>query len=132
MRLDPGVTGADDFPVTLMSTASLAAVGKALDDREPDARRFRMTVTVDGLDAWAEHGWAGREVRLGPEVRLRVVDPVPRCVVTTTDPEDGARDVPVLHALARVRGKGDVTFGVWCQVVAPGRVRRGDTVSLDG
>jgi uncharacterized protein YcbX len=132
MRLDPGVTGADDFPVTLMSTASLAAVGKALGDREPDARRFRMTVTVDGLDAWAEHGWAGREVRLGPEVRLRVVDPVPRCVVTTSDPEDGARDVPVLHALARVRGKGDVTFGVWCQVVAPGRVRRGDTVSLDG
>jgi uncharacterized protein YcbX len=131
MRLDPGVTGADDFPVTLMSTASLAAVGAALGGGEPDARRFRMTVTVGGLDAWEEHGWAGREVRLGPEVRLRVVDSVPRCVVTTSDPEDGARDVPVLHALARLRGKDDVAFGVWCQVVAPGRVRRGDTVSVD-
>jgi uncharacterized protein YcbX len=132
MRLDAGMTGADDFPVTLMSTASLAAVTGALGGEETDPRRFRMTVTVDGLDAWAEHGWAGREVRLGPEVVLRVVDPVPRCVVTTSDPDDGAREVPVLHALARLRGKDDVTFGVWCQVVAPGRVRRGDAVSVDG
>ena len=27
-----------------------------------------------------------------------------------------------------LRGKHDVTFGVWCEVVAPGRVRVGDQV----
>jgi hypothetical protein len=36
--------------------------------------------------------------------------------------------VPTLKALAELRGKDDVTFGVWCEVVAPGRVRVGDTV----
>jgi MOSC domain-containing protein YiiM len=36
----------------------------------------------------------------------------------------------VLKALAQLRGKDDVTFGVWCDVVAPGRVRVGDPVGV--
>jgi uncharacterized protein YcbX len=128
---DEAQTGADDFPVTMMSLASLAALGEALDGGRPDPRRFRMTITVDGLGAWEEHGWAGREVEVGQAV-LRVVDPVPRCVVTTRDPEVGSRDVPVLKALADLRGKQDVTFGVWCEVAQPGLVREGDAVTLRG
>jgi MOSC domain-containing protein len=122
---DPGETGADDAPVTLMSTASLDALGAALDGGAPDPRRFRMTVTVDGLAPWEEHGWGGEEVAVGDAV-LRVDAPVARCVVTTRDPDSGRRDVPTLQALAQLRGKRDVTFGVWCQVVRPGVVRRGD------
>jgi uncharacterized protein YcbX len=127
LALDQGEVGADDFPVTLMSSASVAALGDALAEGPLDPRRFRMTITVDGADAWEEHGWAGGEVEVG-EVRLRIADPVPRCVVTTRDPEKGRRDVPVLHTLAELRGKKNVTFGVWCEVERPGRVRRGDPV----
>jgi uncharacterized protein YcbX len=122
---DRDEVGADDFPVTLMSRASLGALGVALGDDAVDGRRFRMTIVVDGVDAWEEHGWNGREVRVGDAV-LRVAEPTPRCVVTTRDPDTGRRDAPVLKALAGLRGKDDVTFGVWCDVVAPGRVRVGD------
>ncbi|HYN50087.1 MAG TPA: MOSC domain-containing protein [Thermoleophilaceae bacterium] len=131
VALDQSEVGADDFPVTLMSSASVAALGKALDGRPPDARRFRMTITVDGTEPWEEHGWAGREVDVG-EAQLRIADPVPRCVVTTRDPEKGRRDVPVLQTLAKLRGKKNVTFGVWCEVTRPGRVRRGDPVVAVG
>jgi uncharacterized protein len=126
---DAADRGADDAPVTLMSEASLNALAPALDGAVPDPRRFRMTITIDGVDAWEEHGWSGREVAAGDAV-LRVTEPVPRCVVTTRDPEQGTRDVPTLKALANLRGKDDVTFGVWCEVVAPGRVRVGDAVAL--
>ena len=126
---DAGETGADDFPVTLMSGASLRALAPALDGPVPDGRRFRMTLTVEGVDAWEEHGWDGRELAVG-EARLRVASPVPRCVVTTRSPDDGHRDAPVLKALARLRGKGDVTFGVWCEVTRPGVVRRGDLLTV--
>jgi uncharacterized protein YcbX len=119
--------GADDAPVTLMSQASLAALAPALDGAVPDPRRFRMTITIDGVDAWEEHGWSGRRVAVGGAV-LQVTEPVARCVVTTRDPDSGSRDVPTLKALATLRGKDDVTFGVWCEVVAPGRVRVGDAV----
>jgi uncharacterized protein YcbX len=121
--------GADDFPVTLMSRASLAALGAALGDPTVDGRRFRMTITIDGVDAWDEHGWAERDVAVGEAV-LRVAEPTPRCVVTTRDPDSGRGDAPVLKALAGLRGKDDVTFGVWCDVVAPGRVRVGDATVL--
>lgn len=128
---DDGQTGADDFPVSLMSIASLHALAPALGGGTPDPRRFRMTLTIDGVEAWEEHGWAGGELEAG-DARLRVVDPVPRCVVTTRDPDDGHTDVPVLKALARLRGPEDVTFGVWCDVVRPGAVRRGDPVTPCG
>ena len=119
---DAAQRGADDAPVTLMSEASLTALGV------PDARRFRMTITIDGVDPWEEHGWGDRELAVGSAV-LRVTAPVGRCVVTTRDPESGRRDAPTLKALAELRGKDDVTFGVWCEVVAPGRVRAGDAVT---
>jgi uncharacterized protein YcbX len=121
-------TGADDHPVTLMSRASLGALGAALGG-DVDGRRFRMTVEIDGVEAWEEHGWSGREVRAGDAV-LRVAAPTERCAVTTRSPDDGRRDAPVLKALAGLRGKDDVTFGVWCDVVAPGRVRVGDPIAV--
>jgi uncharacterized protein YcbX len=120
---DPADRGADDAPVTLMSQASFNALSV------PDARRFRMTITIDGVDAWEEHGWGGRELAAGDAV-LRVTAPVARCVVTTRDPERGSRDFATLKTLATLRGKDDVTFGVWCEVVAPGRVRVGDAVAV--
>jgi hypothetical protein len=124
---DEGVTGGDDHPVTLMSDGSLAAVSAALDGAVVDPRRFRMTLTIEGAQAWEEDGWAGREVAIGSG-RLRVAVPTERCVVTMRDPDDGHGDLPILRALAQLRGKRDVAFGVWCDVAASGLVRVGDEV----
>jgi uncharacterized protein YcbX len=120
--------GNDDHPVTLMSEASLHALAAEFSGTAPDPRRFRMTITVAGADAWAEHGWSGQQVTIG-DTTLRVLAPVPRCVVTTRNPESGATDARVLHALARLRGKNDITFGVWCEIIRPGPVRVGDLVT---
>jgi uncharacterized protein YcbX len=124
---DDGVTGGDDHPVTLMSDGSLAAVAAALDGAVVDPRRFRMTIAIEGAQAWEEDGWAGREVAIG-SATLRVAVPTERCAVTMRDPDDGHGDLPILRALARLRGKRDVAFGVWCDVAGPGVVRVGDEV----
>jgi uncharacterized protein len=126
---DAGERLADDAPVTLMSRASLTALAPALDDSVPDARRFRMTIAIDGAAAWEEHGWGGREIAAGGAL-LRGIEPVPRCVVTTRDPDDGRTDAPVLAALAQLRGSKGVTFGIWCDVLRPGAVRVGDPVQV--
>jgi uncharacterized protein len=124
----PEHLGSDDEPVTLMSEASLEALAPEFNGTAPDARRFRMTITIAGTDAWAEHTWRGQTVAIG-EVVLRVIAPVPRCVVTTRNPQSGATDARVLHALARLRGKDDITFGVWCDILQPGGIRVGDAVT---
>jgi MOSC domain-containing protein len=125
---DERVSGGDDHPVTLMSDGSLAAVAAALDGAAVDPRRFRMTIAVEGAQAWEEDAWAGREVEIG-SATLRVAVPTERCVVTMRDPDDGHGDLPILRALARLRGKRDVAFGVWCDVAASGVVRVGDAVA---
>ena len=129
MTREPGQLGADDFAVTLMGTPTLGALGEHLGEEALDGRRFRMNVTVDGTAPWEEHGWGGRELAVGEAV-LRGVDPVVRCVVTMRDPDTGKGDVPVLRGLAELRGKRDVTFGLWCEVVTPGVVRVGDEVRV--
>jgi uncharacterized protein len=126
-RREPEHIGHDDQPVTLMSEASLKALAPECSGAAPDPRRFRMTITMTGADAWAEHGWGGQKVAIG-EAIVQVIAPVPRCVVTTRNPDSGATDVRVLHALARLRGKNDVTFGVWCDIIHPGAIRIGDPV----
>jgi uncharacterized protein YcbX len=119
--------GADDCPVTLMSEASLHALAAQFSGTAPDPRRFRMTITVTGADPWAEHGWSGQRVTIA-DATLSVLEPVPRCVVTTRNPESGATDARILHALARLRGKKDITFGVWCEIIQPGHIHVGDLV----
>jgi uncharacterized protein YcbX len=126
-RREPEHIGHDDQPVTLMSGASLEALAPELDGTAPDPRRFRMTIAMTGTDAWTEHGWVGQKVAIG-EAILSVIGPVPRCVVTTRNPDSGVTDVRVLHALARLRGKNDITFGVWCDIIRPGRIHIGDLV----
>ena len=126
-KRDPGHIGNDDEPVTLMSEASLQALAPEFNGTVPDQRRFRMTVMITGTDAWAEHAWGEQNVAIG-EVLLRVIAPVPRCAVTTRNPESGATDVRVLHALARLRSKNDITFGVWCDIIRPGHIHVGDLV----
>ena len=120
--------GSDDCPVTLMSEASLHALAAEFSGTDPDPRRFRMTITVTGVDPWAEHSWGGQGVNIG-DVTLRVLEPVPRCLVTTRNPESGATDARILHALARLRGNKDITFGVWCENIQPGQIHVGDLVT---
>ncbi len=124
----PAHIGNDDQPVTLMSEASLQALAPEFDGRAPDPRRFRMSITITGTDAWAEHAWRGRAVTIGAAV-VGVIAPVPRCVITTRNPDSGATDARILHALARLRGKNDITFGVWCEILRPGAVHVGDAVT---
>ena len=53
---------------------------------------------------------------------------VGRCNCSKRNPESGATDARILHALARLRGKNDITFGVWCEILRPGRIQVGDAV----
>jgi len=135
----------DVHPVTIVSSGSIAALARHMAGDEIDRRRFRMLVEVDGCEAHAEDGWIGSEVTLGDAV-VRVEGPVPRCVVTTHNPDTGVRDADTLRAILRYRGArapddldtpvahlpdgGKAVFGVYASVVRPGAVRVGDEAAV--
>ncbi len=118
---------------SLVGTASLEALASAAGVDAVDGRRFRMLFGVDGLAPHEEDGWLGRRVRVGSAV----VEPrgnVGRCAVTTLDPDTGVSDLDTLRVLGAYRGEVPTTeplpFGIWAEVVEPGRVRLGDQVAL--
>jgi hypothetical protein len=135
VRADEPGAGLDRGPgaaASLVSTASLEALRHAAGADTPvDGRRFRMTFGVDGVDPHAEDGWLGRRVAVGDAVVVPRGN-VGRCRVTSLHPDTGVSDLETLDAIAGYRGEVETTeplpFGVWCEVVEPGRVAVGDPV----
>jgi uncharacterized protein YcbX len=134
------VSLADGYPLLLTSEESLGAVNdwiaegtKAAEGPVP-MRRFRPNVVVAGAPAWAEDGW--RRLRIGP-VTFRNAKGCDRCVLTTVDPDTGARGHEPLFALARHRRwDNKVWFGVNLIPDLPGDpsaglvIRAGDPVEV--
>ena len=121
----------DDSHVSLLTEASLEELARQSGTTEVDGRRFRMLVHVAGTRPHEEDEWLGREVRLGEAV-IRVTKQDARCRMTTRNPETGVKDFDTLKAIKAYRGVRDkkaIDFGVYADVVAPGRVRVGDPVA---
>jgi len=117
---------------TLVTDGSLDALGAALGVGAVDARRFRMLIELEGGSAHQEDTWVGGRIGLGATV-LRINAPVPRCAMTTHDPDTGRRDLDTLGAITRYRGQVDgkhAMFGVWAEVETPGIIRVGDAVRV--
>ena len=129
VRADEPQSGVDVHVGTLLGLASCERLGAEL-DAHVDPRRFRMLLELDGLAPHEEDGWREQRIAVGDAV-LHVRGPVPRCVVTTHDPDTGVRTLDTLRAIKSYRGVRDgklVDFGVYFDVERAGRVRVGDEV----
>jgi len=93
-----------------------------------------MLVELAGCEPHEEDTWGGLPVRLG-QALVEVGGPIPRCVVTTLDPDEGVKDFDTLKAIAAYRGvthDRDINFGVYANVLEPGTITVGDRVELLG
>ena len=120
--------------VSLISDASLKTLAQhgEREEDEVDGRRFRMLFQVDGVDAHGEDEWLGRRVRIG-EALIHLRGTVGRCAITTQNPETGVPDFDTLRVLEsyrgftnKARGKRELDFGVYGEVLEAGVVRVGD------
>ena len=132
----------DEYPVSLLSQASVDKLGDYLNHNlvTPDdntsvpvleGRRFRPNFLLDGCSPHEEDFWIGGLLQIGPDLRVRLVAPDPRCAITTLDPDTGDRDFNVPKLLQRYRPTTRAPyFGVYGTVEAPGVVSLGDQVDL--
>jgi uncharacterized protein YcbX len=131
----PG-TFQDLAPVTIMTTASLAAMAAQHPTGDWSAARFRpnLLLDVEG-DELVENTWVGRRLTIG-ELVIEVTSLSPRCVMTTLAQPGLPRDREILRTVARHNRQpfaGYGTFaclGAYASVVTPGRVAVGDPVAL--
>jgi uncharacterized protein YcbX len=128
----------DAFPMSLLTTSTLARLNELEPNSRFDERRFRMNVIVQSeRPGFIENDWVGHELAIGDAARLNVALPDPRCVMTTLAQGDLPKDIDVLRALVRhnKRQVGDLgqfpCAGVYTVVAARGTIRTGDRVALN-
>jgi uncharacterized protein YcbX len=123
----------DEGPVSLITTASLRRLTE-LSGGEPegaglDPLRFRANLLIDvSGTTFAEDSWPGHRLRVGPELVLRLVRPLTRCVMIDMAQDRAGVRNDLLKILAEHH---ELTFGVFATVERSGRVAVGDVCSWD-
>lgn len=124
------VSFADGFPFLVTHVASLNMLSERI-GQSVDMRRFRPNIVVSGGEPFDEDRWASLSKG---GLRLRLVKPCTRCVMTTVHPDEGVRssDLQPLRELGRFRRteKG-VVFGMNAVHDALGEIRVGDYFDVD-
>ena len=139
----PAGTFFDYAPVHLLTTGTLARLSDLYPEGRFDVRRFRPNVVVapaDGERDFVENQWLGQQLAIGGKVHLYLLDPCPRCVVTTLANDDLPRDPGILRTVTRHNAAASATAapgfvfeavaGVYASVLQAGVIRQGDAVSL--
>ncbi len=126
----------DGYPLSVLTTSTLAHLGELRPETRFDQRRFRMNViVVTQPDGFLENTWVGRELTIGDRVHLRVAMAVPRCVMTTLAQEELPQDIEVLRTLVRhnkvASGLGQLPCaGVYTVIATSGTLRVGDPLTV--
>jgi uncharacterized protein YcbX len=128
-EFDDEVSFADGAPLLLISKGSLMELNARL-ARPVTMGHFRPNVVVDTETAFAEDGWSA--IRVGG-AEFAVAWPCSRCILTTIDPESGAKDPggEPLETLKSYRRVGPcVMFGQNLIPRRHGAIRVGDSVHV--
>lgn len=127
----------DLFPLSVLTTSTVERLRELAPQSRIDERRFRMNVIV-AATGWGfiENSWLDHRLVIG-DVGIDIIQPDPRCVMTTLAQEDLPRDTDVLRTLVRhnridVGGDGlSPCAGVYAVVASPGTIHRGAQAVLN-
>lgn len=118
----------DTFPLSLISTQTIAALGAQLGEQF-DPRRFRPNIVVDAADGGdaPENSWVGSVLTIGG-LEMRVDKRDKRCVVVNVNPATLEKNPSVLQLITAER---ESCAGVYGTTVTPGVLSVGDEVVLE-
>ena len=124
---EPGVRHHDDSGLHLVTTAALRRLSELLGETV-EVARFRPNLVLETPGAgFIEDDWAGRELRLGADVLVRLGTGMPRCVMVDLAQGELGADGRILKLLAR---EHQLMLGIKVEVVRGGIVRQGDPAVL--
>jgi uncharacterized protein YcbX len=111
--------------ISLVSQATLDNLSE-LAGLQVDVRRFRPNIVLDGVPAWGEFDWVGKEMQLGT-ARIAITARINRCLNIDVHPETGERDISLLTLLKK--HFQHTQTGVLAQIITSGTVAIGDIMT---
>jgi uncharacterized protein YcbX len=128
----------------VLTTQTIDALRRAYPDGRVEPRRFRPNIIVraeGSPEGFVENDWVGRVLGIGPTLKIKVLIPTMRCVMTTLAQDDLPGDPGILRATVRanlipVRDRGRYPcVGVYASLArrlsSGGEIRRRDPVTLE-
>jgi uncharacterized protein YcbX len=133
----PEGTFFDFAPLHLLTTSTLDRIAVLSPRGTVEPERYRPNIIIrPSAPGFAENEWVGRDLRIGPDLVIRVIARTPRCAIPTLEHGDLPRDpdalrVPAAHnRVSAFEGRDpEPCAGAYAQVLRPGRIKVGDTAS---
>ena len=118
-----------DQKTKLISIINLASVRdlERVTGTAIDATRFRGNIMIDGIEAWSEFGWLGKDITCG-SATFKIKDRIERCAAINVNPTTGARDQNLVKALQV--GFGHIDMGIFATVTKAGSFATDDSLNL--
>ncbi|GAB5471908.1 MAG: MOSC domain-containing protein [Maribacter sp.] len=132
----------DFAPLHLITSSSLDYINMFYSKGDFNVQRFRPNLFIKTANSnkFEENEWIGKKIRIGHNLEIKIVEPTPRCVLTTLKQGELEKDRKILKTIAQNSSAKRFTFfpgetlkgtlGVYSIVLKKGSVKVGDKVQL--
>ena len=97
-------------------------------NQKVEFQRFRGNFYVDGIDAWEEQNWIGKNIKIN-DVLFKVERNIPRCVAINLKPKTDNSDLNLLQSLKKAYNHFDM--GIYLRSLNDGKIKVGNKIKLE-
>ena len=113
--------------ISLINLNSVEDFGNKINEKvEP--QRFRGNFYVNGIDAWEERNWIGKNIKIN-NIPFKVERHIPRCVAINLKPKTDDNGLNLLKSLKKTYNHFDM--GVYLRALNDGKVEVGNRIETD-
>jgi len=120
-------TDIPDLQVSLINIESVKDLERVVRN-SVDPMRFRGNLYIEGLKAWEESNWIGKEIKIG-DTTLEIKSPIGRCSATNVNLDTADVDLNIPKSLQA--GFGHRNMGVYASVKTNGVIKKNAPVTID-
>ena len=113
--------------ISLINLNSIEDFEKRI-NQKVEFQRFRGNFYVDGIDAWEERNWIGKNIKIN-NVLFKVERNIPRCVAINLKPKTDKSNLNLLQSLKKTYNHFDM--GIYLRSLNDGKIKLGNTIKLE-
>jgi len=113
--------------ISLINLNSIEDFEKRI-NQKVEFQRFRGNFYVDGIDAWEERNWIGKNIKIN-NILFKVERNIPRCVAINLKPKTDHSDLNLLQSLKKAYNHFDM--GIYLRSLNDGKIKVGNEIKLE-
>jgi hypothetical protein len=113
--------------ISLINLNSIEDFEKRI-NQKVEFQRFRGNFYIDGIDAWEEQNWIGKNIKIN-NVLFKVERNIPRCVAINLKPKTDKSDLNLLQSLKEAYNHFDM--GIYLRSLNDGKIKVGNAIKIE-